>query len=141
MNRHDDDRLDQLLERARPYDPSTAPGVRAAVDELVARTQPARLARRRALAFGAGLGALALSFMAGATAYADDLRLSIVVAGGDGSSTAECTQITLYERDVEARPVDGGEVITITVVESEHKVLEVTVNGEVVAVDSSGCDA
>lgn len=139
MNR-DDDRLDQLLERARPYDPSTAPGVRAAVDELLARTQPARLARRRVLAFGAGFGALALSFMAGATAYADDLRLSIF-AGGDGSDAAECTQITLYERDVEARPVDGGEVITITVVESEHEVLEVTVNGEVVTVDSSGCDA
>ncbi|RQP10750.1 MAG: hypothetical protein EAS51_07970 [Microbacteriaceae bacterium] len=140
MNRHDDDRLDQLLERARPYDPSTAPGVRAAVDELVARTQPARLARRRALAFGAGFGALALSFMAGATAYADDLRLSIV-AGGDGADAAECTRITVYEREVEARPVDGGEVITITVIESEDEVLEVTVNGEVVAVDSSGCDA
>jgi len=140
MNRPDDDRLDLLLERARPSDPSTAPGVRAAVDELVARTQPARLARRRALAFGAGFGALALSFLAGATAYADDAPRHIVVLDDGDTVTVQCGEIGVYTQEVEARPVDGGDVITVTVIEGDHEVLEITADGEIVlVVENPGC--
>lgn len=115
MNPLDDRHLDLLMEQARPFDPSAVPAVRAAVDELVARTIPARVARRRAIAFGAGLGALALTFGAGVGAVAaDESPLRVILFGADGSGYVDCSVLTPVEAIAVGAP-EGAETVLITV--------------------------
>lgn len=113
MDQVDDHGFGRLLERARPYDPATAPDVRQAARELAAGVIRPRRARARALRVGAGAAALGLSFAAGAAAVHAD--------GSTGPADATVLSCTLGGKETtlsvrEAPEVEGAEDSPVTIV-------------------------